>query len=471
MTPTNLDHLPKPAHEHGSAARKILIMDTDPGVRWALERGLSHSGYFVCTATTAEQAIRAASEDHFAAILMELMPEAGLTFEALSSVISAPHAPRVICVSIDAAPHTVIECMRRGAVGFLPKPFNLAAVRAELAKALRTQADDASKMGPDDGTAKYESSLLIGVSPPIQELRALIRQVAQTDLNCLVRGESGTGKDLVAREIHRLSARRAHPFIKVNSGALPEQLLESELFGYEKGAFTGASAPKPGRFSLANKGIIFLDEICEIPLSIQAKLLQVIEHKEFTKLGGRHSVHVDVQIVAATNADIEQRLREGAFRQDLYFRLNEVCVWVPALRERREDIPLLIRHFIHKYSHLTGGKPVDLPGEDIAALCDYDWPGNVRELENTTKRWMALSKRGTTPLSSQVLFGEGFQPSSMPAAPARKTDAEAAEPEPELIRRTLEKCQWHRQKAAQELGMSYQALRRRIIKYKLDQRQ
>jgi two-component system response regulator AtoC len=446
--------------------KSILVIDTDPGVRWSLEKGLAHSGFMVQTATTAEEAVRLAQETRFAAILMEIMPEAGFSVDVLSSLVQAPGAPCVLCASIDAAPHVVIECMRRGAVGFLPKPFGLAGVRAELAKALSERPRGARKAGDREAEALYEPSLLIGVSPPVQELRATIKQVAQTDLNCLVRGESGVGKDLVAREIHRLSRRRDQPFIKVNSGALPEQLLESELFGYEKGAFTGAMASKPGRFSLANKGIIFLDEICEVPLNVQAKLLQVIEHKEFTRLGGRHSLKVDVQIVVATNADIEQRLHAGAFRQDLYFRLNEVCIWVPLLRDRREDIPLLVRHFIHKYAHLTRGTPVELSGEDIAVLCEQDWPGNVRELENVTKRWLALRTRDLKSLfggSHSALPGSR----SNPSLPAKANDAD--DPEPELILRTLEKYQWHRQKAAQALNMSYQALRRRIIKYKLDQ--
>lgn len=454
----------------GEMARSILVVDTDPGVRWALERGLVFSGYRVETASSPEQALRLAQENRFSAILLELMPEAGLTVDVLSSLVEAPGPPCVMCASIDSAPHTVIECMRRGAVGFLPKPFGLAVVRAELAKAIRSRSAISRKPGAEEDRGEYESSLIIGISPPVQELRATIKQVARTDLNCLVRGESGVGKDLVAREIHRISARRDHPFVKVNSGALPEQLLESELFGFEKGAFTGAMASKPGRFSLANKGIIFLDEICEIPMSLQAKLLQVIEHKEFTKLGGRHSVKVDVQIVAASNANIEQRLREGAFRQDLFFRLNEVCIWVPSLRERREDIPLLVRHFVQKYNHFTDGAPFDLSGEDVQALCNYDWPGNVRELENTTKRWLALRRRDVRPLASHIAPLRRDDSTMNIGEVASPATTNAAEPSPELILKTLEECQWHRQKAAQILNMSYQALRRRIIKYKLDQR-
>ena len=457
--------LPDSLRKREDHTRNVLVIDTDPGVRWSIEKGLAYSGYTVRTASTVDQAIRIAQEGQFGAILMELMPEAGLTVDVLSSLVGTSGSPSVLCASIDSAPHTVIECMRRGAVGFLPKPFGLATVRAELARALKERR---TEPGRHEEPSAYEPSLLIGVSSAIQELRATIKQVAQTDLNCVIRGESGVGKDLVAREIHRLSLRRDHPFIKVNSGAIPEQLLESELFGYEKGAFTGAMASKPGRFSLANKGVIFLDEICEIPMSLQAKLLQVIEHKEFTKLGGRYSVKVDVQILAATNADIEQRLHDGAFRQDLFFRLNEVCIWVPPLRERREDIPLLVRHFVHKYSHFTGSMPFELSGEDIATLCEQDWPGNVRELENTTKRWLALRTRDVKSSSAPIA---SVASNTLPETDRRaEHELKEGEPTPEQILKTLDQFQWHRQKAAQALNMSYQALRRRIIKYRLDRR-
>jgi len=459
--------LPESLRKHEAASKSVLVVDTDPGVRWSLEKGLGYSGYAVRTASTVDQAVRIAHDEKFTAILMELMPEAGLSVEVLSTLVSGNGSPCVLCASIDSAPHTVIECMRRGAAGFVPKPFSLAVVRAELARALRERPSDAE--APDDA-ATAEPSLLIGVSPAIREQRATIKQVAHTDLNCLIRGESGVGKDLVAREIHRLSLRREHPFIKVNSGAIPEQLLESELFGYEKGAFTGAMASKPGRFSLAHKGIIFLDEVGEVPMGLQSKLLQVIEHKEFTKLGGRHSVTVDVQILTATNVDIEARLQEGGFRQDLFFRLNEVCIWVPALRERREDIPLLVRHFVHKYNHFTGDAPFRLSGEDIAMLCEQDWPGNVRELENTTKRWLALRKRDIKPMSAPPSVSVAKPPPIPPADTPATDEVPGDEPSPEQILKTLDEFQWHRQKAAQALNMSYQALRRRIIKYKLDQR-
>ncbi len=444
----------------------IVIIDTDPGVRWSLQKGLEYSGYDVTAAATVAEVLAVTNEKPVAGIVMELLPEAGLTRETLSMLVEASGAPRVVCVAVDSSPQLVIDCMRRGAADFLPKPFTLAEVRAALQRALESNVrhDQPAQRGasqPKDS----ELSALIGISPAIQELRGIIKQVSQSDLNCLVRGESGTGKDLVAREIHRLSRRCDKPFVKVNCTALPEQLLESELFGYEKGAFTGAVSSKPGRFELAHRGIIFLDEIGDMHPNLQAKLLQVIEHKEFTKLGGRRQIHVDVQIIAATNADLEQRTKGGLFRGDLYFRLNEVCIWVPALSARTEDVPLLVRHFVMKHSRFKGDS-IEITAEDLDNLTQHNWPGNVRELESTIKRWLALGKSP---------FGGKQKLPARPKTPAGNASTRLIEPaggiepdESDRIRAALEMYQWNRRKTAKALGMSYQTLRRRIDQFGLD---
>jgi transcriptional regulator with GAF, ATPase, and Fis domain len=275
---------------------------------------------------------------------------------------------------------------------------------------------------------------------------------------------------MVARELHRLSRRSDKPFVKVNCTALPEQLLESELFGYEKGAFTGAVTAKPGRFELANRGMIFLDEIGDMHPNLQAKLLQVIEHKEFTKLGGKRSINVDVQIIAATNADLEQRARDGAFRDDLYFRLNEVCIWVPPLSQRKEDVPLLVRHFIQKHGRFSAQSTFEISGEDLAALTQHDWPGNVRELESTIKRWLALGQKviATPKASKPSSASASSQPSKPGQSVGGRKQAPDAESERERVLNALDRCQWNRRKAAEVLGMSYQTLRRRIEKFGLD---
>lgn len=443
--------------------QRILVVDTDPSVCWSLEKGLGLSGYTVVTVNSASQALARSQSEAFAGVLLEIMPEAGLTADLLSELLEQETPPAVVCVSIDAPPPVVIDCMRRGAADFLVKPFSLAEVRSAISKAVGVQKQspsnslDAIELPPEQA-----SSLLVGVSPPMQELRTVIKQVAQTDLNCLIRGQSGAGKDVIAREIHRLSRRCDKPLVKVNCSALPEHLLESELFGYEKGAFTGAVTAKPGRFSLADKGVIFLDEICEMHPNLQAKFLQVIEHKEFTKLGGRHSIRVDVQIIAATNADIEAMTKDGRFRQDLYFRLNEVCIWAPPLNSRKEDIPLLVKHFAKKYSNFSGDRPFSITGEELTKLTERNWNGNVRELESTIKRWLVLGK-------AEMPTAPPAAPAARPQAPPEAKPSPKREITPEEIREALEQNQWNRRKAADALNISYQALRRRIEKFKLDQ--
>lgn len=450
----------------------LLVIDTDPGVRWTLEKGLAYSGYNVKVAYTVAEAIRAIEKEPIPLVLMELLPEAGFTLETLSLLVQIGKQSSVVCTSVDVSPKTVIECIRRGAWGFLPKPFSLAGVRGELANALESQQQKRVESGASGVEPGREgASLLVGSSAAIRELRATLKEVARTDLNCLIRGESGVGKDLVAREIHRLSRRNGNPFVKVNCSALPEQLLESEMFGYEKGAFTGATEAKPGRFGLANKGVIFLDEIGELHPNLQAKLLQVIEHKEFSRLGSRSSTKVDVQVVAATNSNIEEKVKTGAFRHDLLFRLNEVSIWVPPLAQRKEDIPLLVAHFLQKHSRHLNGAPIQITEQDMKALSEYSWPGNVRELESTIKRWTALGKKDLEAFAPGM---DSHTSHSAQSGASEKTESNGEgngieEISADQILKILEECQWNRRKAAQVLGISYQVLRRRIIKLGLDQ--
>ena len=457
---------------------RLMVVDTDPGVCWALDKGLGLSGYQVRAVRTAEEFLRLLEEEPFDCILMELLPEVGLTFELLSSVLAARASTPFVCTSADPTPDVVIECMRRGATDFLAKPYSLAEVRSTVANTLKKTARspllrDGSENGDGNGGGKGECHL-VGVSPAMRDLWLFIQRVAETNLNCLIRGESGVGKDMIARETHRLSPRSAYPFVKVNCTALPETLLESELFGYEKGAFTGASTSKPGRFSLAHEGIIFLDEIGDMQPSLQAKILEVIEHKEFTTVGGTKPTKVDVQIIAATNADLEKRTAAGAFRKDLYFRLNEISIWVPPLRERKEDVPFLVQHFMRKHARHANTRQLYISGEDIRTLSEYSWPGNVRELENTIKRWLVLGKQALYPSLLQTAIdagahvvpradGEGRADSPRKPRPNREAT-------PEEILAVLEQYKWNRRKAAEALGIGYQALRHRIAKFNIDKR-
>jgi len=465
-------------HTNGSdttaASPHVVVVDTDSGVRWSLEKGLGRSGYRVTIAANLEQVAPIFANGGVDILIMELLPEAGLTLDALTGMVKTPGGHKVICTSVDSSPQTVIECIRRGASDYITKPFSLSELRSVVARSLPDAAArlaDRNRTVPEPDTA----SGLIGVSAEMTELRQIIFRAAQTDLNCLVRGESGVGKDLVAREIHRLSAKRKDkPFVKINCSALPEHLLESELFGYEKGAFTGAYKSKPGRFEVAHPGIIFLDEIGDMAVGLQAKILQVIEHKEFTKVGGRHPVHVDVQVIAATNADLENKIVRGEFRDDLFFRLNEVFVWAPPLRERSEDIPLLVHYFVKKHSNFPSAENAGVTGEDLQALARYEWPGNIRELESVVKRWLALGRRGqiSAHLSGSI---QQFPKRDRPAAPAAVAPEPVVQDDddsvpPEQLLEVLERNRWNRRKTAEELGMSYSALRRRIEKHGLDKR-
>ncbi len=460
-------------HESPVASKVVVILDTDAGIRWALSKGLSLSGYTVETAHEVGEAMHFAQNHTVSAFIVEYLPEAGLTLEAIQSLLECPGSPRVVAVSIDSSPQTVIECMRRGVSDFLPKPFSLAELRAALSRALenrpqRLAATGREHLAPMPSDGRDDPSFLVGISHAMQELRAIIEQVAKTDLNCFIRGESGTGKDMVAREIHRLSRRRDKPFIKVNCSAIPEHLLESELFGYEKGAFTGAVTAKPGRFDLADGGIIFLDEIGDLHHNLQAKLLQVIEHKEFTRLGGTKHAKVDVQIITATNADIEEKIKLGTFRGDLSFRLDEVCIWLPPLRERKEDVPLLVRHFIKKHEHSATSHSLDVSGSELQELCAYDWPGNVRELESTVKRWLVLGSWRLPQGSRKGNYNAVSTIAPVEARPEKRPEAEDLTPEQLL--QVLQENKWNRRKVAEALGMSYQTLRRRIEKFRLDER-
>ncbi|WP_456431786.1 sigma-54 interaction domain-containing protein [Thermosulfuriphilus sp.] len=320
---------------------------------------------------------------------------------------------------------------------------------------------------------------IVGQSSAIQSIKELITQVVNTDLNVVIYGESGVGKELVARALHRLSYRKDKPFVKVNCAALPGELLESELFGHEKGAFTGAVTQKPGKFELANGGVIFLDEIGDMPLHLQAKLLQVLQDGEFSRVGGQKDIRVDTWVIAATNHDLDRDIKEGRFREDLYFRLNIIKIVVPPLRNRREDIPLLCKHFLARYSPRLGGQDVEIPTPLMELFMEYHWPGNVRELENYIRRFLVLkdwepiaqdirrhmdSAQGKKSPQVQAtnlkdLVREELAPYGNGSIPLKEIRRKIFDyVERELIEVVLEKTNWNRRQAAEILQISYKAL-------------
>jgi two-component system, NtrC family, response regulator AtoC len=366
--------------------KQVLIVDDEPNLRKILAAQLSRDGYDVLLAEDGEQGLSLLRENHIDLVVTDLkMPRVdGMTLlrEALRE---QPELP-IVMITAHGTVDTAVEALKLGAFDYLTKPFDKDEVRQIVAKALKTRqlADvEATTETKDVAGAPFG---IIGESPGLTELYTVLERVADSPTTVLITGESGTGKELVARALHDHSSRSGKPFIKVNCAAIPKELIESELFGYERGAFTGAVSSKPGRFELANGGTLFLDEIGEIPVEMQVKLLRALQESEFERVGGIKTIRVDVRLVAATNRDLKKLIAQNLFREDLFYRLNVVSLRLPALRERATDIPLLVEHFLAKFNdrlkkHVSGVEP-----EALEILAAHTWPGNIRELENVMER-------------------------------------------------------------------------------------
>ena len=366
---------------------RVLVIDDDAAVRTVVSQALRRAGYEVTTADTLAAAQRALAGDCPDVLITDVVLPDGDGLNYLAHVTGLYPTLPVIVLSARNTLATAVRATEAGAYDYLPKPFDLNALTGAVAGALAQRAPS-----PNEVSIEEEAGLpLIGRSSAMQNVYRVVARVVANDLTVLVSGESGTGKELVARAIHDLGPRRAAPFVPINMAAIPRDLIEAELFGYERGAFTGASQRTAGRFEQAAGGTLFLDEIGDMPLDAQTRLLRVLQQGEFTTIGGARAIRSDVRIVAATNRDLIQQVASGAFREDLYYRLNVVPVALPALRERREDVPLLARHF------LDGAAAQGLPRRQLAAdasaaLAAHDWPGNVRELENLMRRLAVLSR-------------------------------------------------------------------------------
>ena len=372
---------------------RILIADDEDSLRWVLEKGLKQAGYRVVAVKDGEAALQEAGSEPFDLILLDIrMPGIdGLTL--LGKIREARPDAQVVIMTAHGTMETAIQAMQRGAYDYLAKPFDmdellLLAERALLVKRL-TQEVRHLKTGLQE---VWEFGALVGRHPRMQEVYKTIGRVAASDVTVLLRGESGTGKELVARAIHHYSRRAGRPFVAVSGAAIPANLLESELFGHERGAFTDAKERKLGKLELAHSGTLYLDEVGDMPLDLQAKLLRALQERTFERVGGHDPIRVDLRVLAATNRDLEAMMSEGRFREDLFYRLNVVTLALPPLRERREDIPLLAEHFLAKYAGDLGERA--LAPEALDRLVGYDWPGNVRELENVIQRAMVMARGG-----------------------------------------------------------------------------
>src|SRR6266446_5152126 len=363
--------------------KRILVVDDEEKLRRVIELHLLSAGFDVDKARSAEDALKLVDRADMVITDLRLPSMDGLQLLSLIRRQNA-HAPVVVMTAFGTIENAV-EAMKSGATDFLLKPFSLDHLTAVVQKALEMRAlRDENRQLKEELGRRYEFDNIRGRSAPMQEIFSTISRVAPTRATVLLAGESGVGKDLIARAIHFHSPRRDRPFVKINCTAIPENLMESELFGYEKGAFTGANISKPGKFEQADTGTVFLDEIGDVPPSIQVKLLRVLQDREFERLGSNRTLHTDVRVVAATNVDLRAALEQGTFREDLYYRLNVVPMNIPPLRERKEDIPYLAEHFARKFSgQLSEGA--------IERLAGYHWPGNVRELENVVERSILLA--------------------------------------------------------------------------------
>ncbi len=373
----------------------VLIVDDDPALRDILQETLMQEGYSVSTAEDGTTAIQAVKESvvHIVITDFQLPDIDGLAIIDRLAKLEAKIIP--IMMTGFGTIETAVRAMKSGAFDFITKPFDLETVAVVVRKAaefhrLRQENHLLRKAVRD----QYRLEQLVGVSEPMQQVMEFVQKVADSDSTVMIQGESGTGKELVARMLHFNSLRRDRPLVPVNCGAIPENLLESELFGHEKGAFTGATHPRMGRFELAHGGTIFLDEIGEMSLPLQVKLLRVLQEREFERVGGNRTIHVDVRIIAATNQDLETLVEEKRFRKDLFYRLNVIPIVIPPLRDRRSDIPLLIDHFLTRFNQSKRTEVSGFMPEALHLLTEYDWPGNIRELENMIERLVVLKKRG-----------------------------------------------------------------------------
>ena len=457
-------------------SEKILVVDDEAGMREFLQIMLEKMGFEVVASPSGEDAINRLENSHFDLIICDLkLPKIGGMEVLRKSKEINPEVP-VIMITAFGSPESAVEAMKLGAYDYITKPFKLDEIQLVINKALeKARLLEENIQLRKELKTKYGFDQLVGLSEPMRRIYQLIRQIAPTNSNILISGESGTGKELVAKAIHYNSPRRSHPFLVVNCASIPETLLESELFGHTKGAFTGAYQARRGMFELAHKGTIFLDEIAEMPLSLQAKLLRVIEEKSFRRLGGEEEIRVDVRIITATNRDLEKEVEEGRFREDLYYRLNVIRIHLPPLRERKEDIPILARHFLEKYRKALNKQIKKISQEAEEILLRYHWPGNVRELENTIERAVSL-ETGEVILPESLpekirSSSQEFVPSSWVQLPEEGINLEKAleEIEKKLLKEALIRTKGNKTKAAKLLGISFRSFRYRLAKLGLEQ--
>lgn len=447
---------------------RLLIVDDEPGLRELLDILFRRAGYEVTLGSGVKAGLALIeSEPSFDAIVTDLVMPDGSGMDILRAAKERDDTTQVLMITAHATTEQAVDAMRLGAYDYIEKPFKNDAILASIEKALEKRA-----LLFENRVLRAEirgdDLDLVGTSRAIRELRAMIRKVGPGPSSVLITGESGTGKEIVARAIHRVSARRDAPFISVNCGALPGSLMESELFGHERGAFTGAHQLKQGLFRAADGGTLFLDEIGELPRELQVKLLRTLQERTVRPIGSEREVAIDVRVIAATNRDLEEEVREGRFREDLFYRLNVIRLHLPPLGERREDIEPLIAHFLEQ-QRAVHGDSLRLSAEARAALLARDYPGNIRELENLIERGAALSGGGEIdPAALGIELSAPSEEAKDELLEGFELERYLASEEERLIRLALEKADGVRTRAAELLGMSFRQFRYRLSKYERD---
>jgi DNA-binding NtrC family response regulator len=440
--------------------KQVLVVEDEDHLRRILELQLLDSGFAVEKASTAEEALPLIDR---ADLILTDFKLPGMTGLEMLQIIRRmdSHVPVIIMTAYGTVENAV-EAMKAGASDFLLKPFSLDQLITVVSKALeiRNLREENRQLKEELGR-KYRWDNIVGRSPGMQQIFATVMRVAPSRATVLLAGESGVGKDLIARAIHFHSPRKDRPFVKINCTALPENLMESELFGYEKGAFTGANISKPGKFELADTGTVMLDEIGDVPVNIQIKLLRILQEREFERLGSNKTQHIDVRVIAATNRDLRVALEDGTFREDLYYRLNVVPIEILPLRERKEDIPYLARHFVEKLAPETGGRVTGITDAAIDKLMTYHWPGNVRELENVIERSIVMASGDKLDVG-EIRLDMNLRPRHAPGELGLPEGMSLDTYEQELIKNALKQADGNKSQAARILGLTRNALRYRL---------
>lgn len=449
---------------------RLLVVDDEAGHRMMIRAVMEDEGFEVVESGDGNSCLEFLEREHADVILLDIrMP--GLDGMRVLERINRMQIPaQVVMLTAHGSVDSAVEAMKMGAFDYMNKPADIEELKAVLGKAYEQEKAVLEHLPDESRISQLQQEVqLLGESPAMRQLMEKVEQVGPTEVNVLILGESGTGKELVARALHQVSARSSGPLISVNCAALPAELLESELFGYQKGAFTGAVKDKPGKFQLAEKGTLFLDEIGELPLQLQAKLLRALQDKVVHPLGGNREIRVDTRVLAASNKDLAQEAREGRFRQDLYYRLNVVELQVAPLRERPEDIPVLVNHFLRLLAEKNNKRIRGISRDFLEAMRNYHWPGNVRELENTMERAIILARGetlDTRDLPESILQPEEEGLSQESLSSGKSMDEE----EKEALEEALKTHQGHREKTARALGISRRSLQYKLKKHGLIKR-